>query len=331
MTESTSEQLVRIPDWREAIGLEQLFAELAPVLDSGRMHPVILLQGPVGIGKRHAAAWIAARLLCKNRTACGHCAPCKEVLAGLHPDVLWIESRTETTIKTAAMESLQQNLSVLSSEGLRVAVIVDCEKMTREAANRMLKTLEEPPDQVRLILTSSRPKALLPTVLGRCLRWRMRPPAQEAVLSWFKQELISHQRIVEDEGTLIRWVHKSGCSPGVLRAQLEDVHDGAAAIDDRMGLMMRASHAGEAIRHAEDLVRHCGAKTADILAAAEWVLNRDYRNGYTAGDASTRMRRRALVRDLRRKAVLGQTHLNTQLVTESIGLVPFCPEIGVSS
>lgn len=319
-------------DWRNTAGLDATFAALRPLMGSGRMHPVVLLQGPEGVGKRPLALWMAAMLLCQSKSACGTCGSCREVLAGIHPDLLLIDEPEETSLKTAVLEDLQRNLDMLSPDGVRVAIITDCDRMTREAANRMLKTLEEPPEHVRIIMTTSRPRALLPTVLGRCLRWRVTPAKENELLPWLKAQLAKRGRTRESDELCLSWLRRLGCCPGLVLRELDDTNDRGAAISSRVHGLLAARSPGEVLRIADELARTTKATLADILSASEWELNLSYRRGDTAtavsGDAAAavRLRRRRTLQMLRLMAVRGKVHLNTQLAAESIGLAAFTVE-----
>lgn len=329
-TKNTNEAIVAASlDWRTTVGLNRVFSALDQVIASGRMHPVVLLHGLDGVGKRHVAVWMAARFLCRTQSACGECASCREVIAGIHPDLMMLDEPEETVLKTGALEELQRNLDMMSSEGVRVAVITDCDRMTREAANRMLKTLEEPPEHVRLILTTSRPRALLPTVLGRCLNWRVSAPSEEALLPWLKQELQKRGRSVESDEFYQQWLKRLGNCPGLILRELGDADDRGPGIASRVRSLLTARSPSEALRVADDLTRTTKASLGEILAASEWELNRSYRNHEVgSGSVVTTMRRRRLLQTLRLLSVRGKVHLNTQLAAESIGLAAFSTEYG---
>ena len=328
-TKSKTDDTQTALDWRQTIGLEPAFAELSQLLASGRMHPVVLLQGPEGVGKRPLALWMAAKFLCRTKSACGTCGSCREVLAGIHPDLLLIDEPEETSLKTGVLEDLQRNLDMLSSEGVRVAIITDCDRMTREAANRMLKTLEEPPEHVRIIMTTSRPRALLPTVLGRCLRWRVTPPQEAVLLPWLKAELVKRGRTNESDELCLSWLRRLGCCPGLVLRELDDANDRGAAISSRVHGLLAARSPGEVLRIADELARTTKATLADILSASEWELNLFYRRDdltKTDSDAAVRIRRRRTLQTLRVLGMRGKVHLNAQLAAESIGLAAFTVE-----
>lgn len=319
-------------DWRSTVGLDATFNALRELMASGRMHPVVLIQGPEGVGKRPLALWMAATFLCRTKSACGTCGSCREVLAGIHPDLLLIDEPEENSLKTGVLEDLQRNLDMLSADGVRVAIITDCDRMTREAANRMLKTLEEPPEHIRIIMTTSRPRALLPTVLGRCLRWRVTPPHENELLPWLKSQLAKRGRANESNELCFSWLRRLGCCPGLILRELDDINDRGAAISSAVHGLLAAKSPGEVLRIADELARTTKATLTDILSASEWELNLSYRRGdatnASAVDAAAavRVRRRRTLQTLRLLAVRGKVHLNAQLAAESIGLAAFAVE-----
>ncbi len=220
---------------------------------------------------------------------------------------------------------------MMSSDGLRVAVITDCDRMTREAANRMLKTLEEPPEHIRIIMTTSRPRALLPTVLGRCLGWRIVAPKEDELLPWLKQELSKRGRNAESDEFYRQWLRRRGCCPGLILKELDDEDDRGPAIASRVKSLLSARSPGDVLRTADDLARTTKATLGEILAASEWELNDSYRlQGHQTSAAATvtAMRRRRMLQTLRLLSVRGKVHLNTQLAAESIGLAAFSTEYG---
>jgi len=176
--------------WQEAAA-----ARLAAAHDSGRLPHGLLLHGPDGVGKEQFAAVLAAGLLCRNRTAglapCGECAECALTRAGSHPDLHWLrrpEDRKSIGID-AVRETCEQLAMTSLRGGRRVAIIVPAQLMTAAAQNALLKTLEEPAPRTLLVLVTSRPSVLLPTLRSRCQRVEVpRPPAEQAV-HWLAGQL----------------------------------------------------------------------------------------------------------------------------------------------
>jgi DNA polymerase-3 subunit delta' len=104
----------------------------------------------------------------RNREACGLCSSCRKLKAGSHPDFMMVQPEG-AGIKISQIRALRQALTFPPYEGrYRIALLTDIHTMRREAANSMLKTLEEPPPDTVLILTGEEATGILPTILSRC-------------------------------------------------------------------------------------------------------------------------------------------------------------------
>ncbi len=140
-------------------------------LASGRIPHAYLFRGPDGVGKKLTALLTAARLNCLGpvgSSGCGACTSCKKLLSGNHPDVVVI-SPENGTIKIDRIRELCRSLSYPPYESeMRIVIIEDVHTMTLQAANSLLKTLEEPPERNLLILTAESSRELLPTIVSRC-------------------------------------------------------------------------------------------------------------------------------------------------------------------
>lgn len=140
-------------------------------LGSGRMPHAYLFRGPDGVGKKRAALLTAARINCAEpdgSSGCGTCSSCRKLRSGNHPDVV-IVAPENGSIKIDRVRELCRSLSYPPYESsMRVVIIEDIHAMTTEAANSLLKTLEEPPVNNLLILTAESSRQLLPTIVSRC-------------------------------------------------------------------------------------------------------------------------------------------------------------------
>jgi DNA polymerase-3 subunit delta' len=153
------------------VGQEQARTILDRIFASGRLAHAYLFRGPDGVGKKRAALLTAARLNCAapgDNGACGNCPSCRKLRSGNHPDVV-VVSAENGTIKIDRIRDLCRSLAYPPYESeMRAVIIEDVHTMTPEAANSLLKTLEEPPPRNLLILTAESSRELLPTIVSRC-------------------------------------------------------------------------------------------------------------------------------------------------------------------
>jgi DNA polymerase-3 subunit delta' len=168
---------------------------LETAIEGGRLPHALLLQGPAGVGKERFAAALAAALLCTGRgarlEACHVCAECALTGAGSHPDLHWLRRPEDRkTISVDQVRELAERLSMTSMRrGRRLAIVSPAHAMTINAQNALLKTLEEPASGTLLLLVSSRPSAILPTLRSRCQRVELARPGEDLARTWLTGEL----------------------------------------------------------------------------------------------------------------------------------------------
>ena len=162
------------------IGHQQQIRLLKTAVEHERVAHAYLFDGPEGIGKKLVAQFFARIFLCESANGCGHCSSCVKMAADSHPDFYSLQP-DGTTIKIDQIRALQPQLVLRSFAGRgKVCLIDSAELMTHEAANALLKTLEEPTAGTLIILISSRPEGLLATIRSRCQRVRFnRLPRRE--------------------------------------------------------------------------------------------------------------------------------------------------------
>ncbi len=162
---------------KDIIGQEKAVGMLLGIIKRQRLASSYLFAGETGIGKKTTAMNFAKALNCTNTTyndsrfdACDQCDSCAKISAGIHPDVILL-SPEERQIRIEEIRTIDDALSFRPFEGRNKVVIVDdAETMNIAASNAFLKTLEEPPEESVIILVSSRPDLLLPTIRSRCSR-----------------------------------------------------------------------------------------------------------------------------------------------------------------
>jgi DNA polymerase-3 subunit delta' len=172
---------MRMPSSWKLIGNEWAAAHLKTQLSESRQHHAYLFTGPEGIGKFDLALAFARALNCTQPPApgefCGQCRECRQSAAQQHPD-LFILRRLEgdRDLKVDAVRELQRSLSLAPYQAAyKVALLHEFHQANSQAQNALLKTLEEPPARVILILTADSAQSLLPTIVSRCERLRLRP------------------------------------------------------------------------------------------------------------------------------------------------------------
>ena len=182
---------------------------LAQQIEGERLPHALLLAGPQAVGKRTFARALAARLLCRSPqygAACGTCKSCQLLAAQAHPDWHWLApEEVGKAIKIDQVRDLVERMAQTAQQGGRkVVAIAPAEAMNRNAANALLKTLEEPAGTALLILISDTPGRLLPTIRSRCQRLDFPIPSYADVYSWLQPQAAStealQQALIEAEG-----------------------------------------------------------------------------------------------------------------------------------
>jgi DNA polymerase-3 subunit delta' len=163
---------------------------LSGAIGSGRLSHGLLLQGPAGVGKGRFASALAAALFCTGRgdrlEACGACPECNLSRAGTHPDVHWVRPlEDKKSIGVDQVREACERLGMTSMRrGYRVAIVEPADRMTTQAQNALLKTLEEPSARTVIVLVTARPSALLATLRSRCQRVEIARPDHGMALGW---------------------------------------------------------------------------------------------------------------------------------------------------
>jgi DNA polymerase III delta' subunit len=168
-------------------GQPRAIETLRAALAAGKLHHAYLFEGPEGAGKAATARALAMALECERRDpdGCGQCTACHKIEAGTHPDVVWFDMTPKGL--TERVRELLTTLGFRPHEGRARVVVFDPAHglapvpERAEAANVLLKTLEEPPADTHFILVTAEPRRLPITVRSRCQRIRFLPREDVAV------------------------------------------------------------------------------------------------------------------------------------------------------
>lgn len=146
----------------------------------------LLLCGPCSVGKSTIARSVIAAFLCtapQDGTACGVCASCSALLRDLHPDVHVVT--TDELVDVEEVRHILHDLSLTPTLGMDRAVLIEHgEALNAPAANALLKTLEEPPNDTLIILCTTALEAILPTVRSRCATLFLQSVSTESIVEW---------------------------------------------------------------------------------------------------------------------------------------------------
>jgi DNA polymerase-3 subunit delta' len=260
------------------LNLPWLDAPLAAVLrrrDEDRLPHALLLSGPRGIGKRRLADSLLASLLClepdepgRERGGCGHCRSCRLLAGGAHPERFEVTFEDDSRqLKVDSIRALTDSLTLTTTISPRkVALIHPAEAMNRNAANALLKSLEEPPGDAVLILLSHDPSRLPATILSRCQRLHLELPDAEQARAWLRAETGLEQAAIDEA------LEAAAGRPLLARELLEQeavgglgkVRRALAALLGRPDAIGRCAAALESIE-AERLWRWLSTAAADLL------------------------------------------------------------------
>lgn len=163
----------------------------------GRLPHALLLTGMAGIGKTQFADHLSRALLCKefkhhpSYFAKCTCHACRLLTTKIHPNVLWVESeKPGQSIKIDQIRVLNEFIAQSSLDGeYRLGIIHPAHNMNINAANALLKTLEEPASGALLILISEQGERLIPTILSRCQKIHFPTPPIEVAYKWLQNQL----------------------------------------------------------------------------------------------------------------------------------------------
>jgi DNA polymerase III subunit delta' len=237
------EFIISAMSFKSVLGQSQPKKILCNALQNNSVAHAYLFYGQESIGKKKLAITLAKALNCKGPDpldACDECDACVKIERGVHPDFFFIEpakstpTSREPVIKIEAIRELQKKLGFLPYEGKKKVVVVDsAELMNPQAANSFLKTLEEPPSATVLILVSSNPQRLLPTLLSRCQGIQFHRLAFSDVREIIKSQLLeTGETLTESEldshayrsqGSINRALAEDYAEMEILREQLLEV------------------------------------------------------------------------------------------------------------
>ncbi|WP_437192571.1 DNA polymerase III subunit gamma/tau [Planctomicrobium sp. SH527] len=191
----------RPKSFAEVVGQEHVGQALQNAIRAGRVAHAYLFTGARGVGKTSSARIFAKALNCphvKDGVPCNHCEVCDSIGAGSDVDVLEIDGASNRGIDD--IRQLRANVGVRSMRSpYKVYIIDEVHMLTKEAFNALLKTLEEPPPNVKFIFCTTEPNKVPDTILSRCQRFDFGTIDQESIAGRLRQIAEAEGKTVEED------------------------------------------------------------------------------------------------------------------------------------
>lgn len=164
----------------DIVGQEHLREHLENAVRMDKVSHAYIINGEKNAGKEFIAKTFSMALQCENRQGtepCGECHSCKQALSGNHPDIIFITHEKPGTIGVDDIRrQINNDVAIKPYKGPRkIYIMNEGEKMTVQAQNALLKTLEEPPEYAVLLILTANVNSFLPTILSRCVVLNMKP------------------------------------------------------------------------------------------------------------------------------------------------------------
>lgn len=309
---------------RGVYGNQQAQARLERAALGDAVSHAWLLTGPVGIGKTTLALEFARLLQCTGRDSasgepCGECASCRKIAHGSHPDVTMIEPPAgKRNLPVEMVREMIRLANLAPTEGLwRIFVLPDVERMLLPSMNSLLKTLEEPAPNVVLLLTSSEPETLLPTVLSRCQAVPMLPLSPDDVTRALAERWDVPEAEARDLAALangrLGWAVRAAEKPELREQRIHELEEiaglASASRDERL---RRAGAFGTDVESARRVLELWTLWWRDVVLAAGGASHL-----ITSGDLRTRAERIGKRLGVERAQAFLKALLDAQLALEA--------------
>lgn len=180
--------------FKDIVGQEQLKEHLENAIRLNKVSHAYIINGERSSGKEFIAKTFAMALQCENRQdmePCQECHSCKQAMSGNQPDIIFISHEKPNTISVDDIRSqINGDVAIKPySSPKKIYIMNEGEKMTVQAQNALLKTLEEPPEYAVIIILTSNVDAFLPTIISRCVVLNMKPVKDEQIKRFLMEEM----------------------------------------------------------------------------------------------------------------------------------------------
>ena len=182
-----------MPGFQDILGHETIKEHFKKAIAVHKVSHAYILAGEAGMGRKSLANAFALTLLCeKGQTEpCLECHACKQVLSGNHPDLIYVTHEKPASIGVDDIrEQINDTIMVRPySSQYKIYIVDEAEKMTVQAQNALLKTIEEPPAYAVIMLLTTNQDAFLQTILSRCVQLKLKPLKDSVVKEYLEEKL----------------------------------------------------------------------------------------------------------------------------------------------
>ena len=165
--------------FKDIAGHEKIKEHLHKAIETDRVSHAYLFSGEAGMGRKTLAKAFAMTLLCEEGGSepCLKCHACRQVMSGNHPDLLFVGHEKQASIGVDDIRKQIHDTIMIRpySGGRKIYIVDEAEKMTVQAQNALLKVVEEPPSYGVMLLLATNEDSILPTILSRCVRLKLKP------------------------------------------------------------------------------------------------------------------------------------------------------------
>lgn len=183
----------KITGFEEILGNEMVKDHFKRAIENHKISHAYILTGEAGMGRKSIANAFAMTLLCEKGGSepCMSCHSCKQVMSGNHPDLIYVTHEKPGSIGVDDVrEQINDTIMIRPySSYYKIYIVDEAEKMTVQAQNALLKTIEEPPSYAVIILITTNQEAFLPTILSRCVQMKLKPLKDFTIKSYLTQNL----------------------------------------------------------------------------------------------------------------------------------------------
>ena len=179
--------------FQDILGHESIKQHFQKAIELHKVSHAYILAGEAGMGRKSLAHAFALTLLCEKGGSqpCMNCHACKQVLSGNHPDLIHVTHEKPGSIGVDDIrEQINDTIMIRPySSYYKVYIVDDAEKMTIQAQNALLKTIEEPPSYAVIILLTINEDLFLPTILSRCVQLKLKPLKDSVIQAYLKETM----------------------------------------------------------------------------------------------------------------------------------------------